>query len=409
MTCRAYIDGYWWDYAVSVDLQHHYSAQLLSKLIPHHRCLRTIQMQDKIPRSNDFKRFMELAGSQLTSMTWTEDDIQSDPPQQSDSLFCQSFQYLDPNILGHFSTPKSNWGNSQAELYPSAVKNLFSVPFPRLQSATFTEWKDLSTIAKVGKHSPALQCLEIKFGKVGDLEETFAVLRRLADLRRTTLKKIDVQYRYLEETSAIHKALGLKPDLNLSAADYEDNCVARYAVPIKNFVFGDGNVKVWHEQANLVGRGSLRQIDDVFDACFPEAHEAMEALCVILRSKRNDAKDLPYMCDKVESLLLGLDLTQTAHLEVYFKLESSLFTKVLNNNLPKLRKKVLQRLLPILAKDNGLIEVGAVVRRDVETRWGLLYKGLDMYYIPIQLRGYITIGWSTGPNRGCLPHSSLLG
>jgi hypothetical protein len=47
--------------------------------------------------------------------------------------------------------------------------------------------------------------------------------------------------------------------------------------------------------------------------------------------------------------------------------------------------------------------VGAVVRRDVETRWGLLYKGLDMYYIPIQLRGYITIGWSTGPNRGCLP------
>jgi hypothetical protein len=163
MTCRAYIDGYWWDYAVSVDLQHHYSAQLLSKLIPHHRCLRTIQMQDKIPRSNDFKRFMELAGSQLTSMTWTEDDIQSDPPQQSDSLFCQSFQYLDPNILGHFSTPKSNWGNSQAELYASAVKNLFSVPFPRLQSATFTEWKDLSTIAKVGKHSPALQCLEIKF------------------------------------------------------------------------------------------------------------------------------------------------------------------------------------------------------------------------------------------------------
>jgi hypothetical protein len=51
-----------------------------------------------------------------------------------------------------------------------------------------------------------------------------------------------------------------------------------------------------------------------------------------------------------------------------------------------------------------IIEVGAVVRRDVETRWGLLYKGLDMYYIPIQLRGYITIGWSTGPNRGCLPH-----
>jgi hypothetical protein len=55
---------------------------------------------------------------------------------------------------------------------------------------------------------------------------------------------------------------------------------------------------------------------------------------------------------------------------------------------------------------SGGIEVGAVVRRDVETRWGLLYKGLDMYYIPIQLRGYITIGWSTGPNRGCLPQAA---
>jgi hypothetical protein len=350
MTCKTYVDGYWWDYAVSVYLEH--QQPILRKILSHHRSLLTVHVRDKIPQKAEFKQFLKLAGPQLTGITWETDDSlsgESDQPKSpKDSLFCYSLNYLNPDLLEQFSTPPEgrSWGYYGGSLYDNAVKKFFSVPFPCLKSVSFTGALDSSTAVEAVEQCPVLEYLEIE-GRFYD--SVFARLSEVARLRRSTIKKISLK-RTTSDSDFLHKALGLKPDVGLSAANYNKACLKKYAVPISRLLCN--NRKVWHEQASGVGRGSLSHIDDVFDACFPEAHEAIDALQVTRDfDALRDKLDLPYLSEKIDSILPGLCLDNPNQARSYVKLEDALLARLISENLVKLRDKGVKRLAAQLAKD----------------------------------------------------------
>jgi hypothetical protein len=326
ISCREFLDGYWWDHATKVDFVYHRSGgqfeTILRKATLYHKSLRQITVESWCPKWSLFKRFMSLVGPQLRSVIFPFDSAKShfrSPRDESDSLLVLSLKTLNAEQLENFHFP-----SNINEVQRPAVMDFCPNGLSSLKIITIHHC-DFEIVEKILGSCICLEEMAL-FDWDAVIDDALALVRDNAKRLRHSLKRVEISFMYYQRApDTLFRALRISSSEVKPLAWYEKRVSDLFAVPLANFTI-DGDY-LWNAFIQLAADEPSRDLavfDGIFDACFPCVLRASKSLAGSLwRFDALTSRQVEYFSLKIESMVGKFDFNFPAHTEAYVHLEST--------------------------------------------------------------------------------------